>query len=141
MLISETYRIEPGNVDVWGALHDCHSYYGDVVTPVVASVRVPHALHSASVDPVVEFDARHAPFAVAEAEVAGVLRVPLWRLVDRRWVSFDQLGYRAVVPRFAGHAPHDIWGLSSVFVRDLLVALDLWRLPTPPDGGRIVTRG
>ena len=121
---------------VLGALHDAHSYDGDVVTPVVGVLRLPQPLRGARATPAVAFAARHRPLRPSAAEVADVFCVPLWRLVRPDLVSFDRLGYRAIVPRFHG-ARRDIWGLSAVFTRDLLVALDLWEFDTPSDGHQL----
>jgi hypothetical protein len=122
---------------IYVELHDCHSYYQDVVTPVVGICRLNFDQHKRR-DDIVDFEDRHHPLRVNADEIDQIISVDVDELCDPANIAFDDLGYRA------GHVPvfmadtHNIWGLTGIIIRDFLAAIDEWQLETPVAGSRII---
>jgi 8-oxo-dGTP pyrophosphatase MutT (NUDIX family) len=104
---SEEIGLDPGSVEVLGRLPDRVSVAGFTVACLVARVAPP------------------AAFRPDPREVERVFEVPLALLLDEsRWRYEDRttpLGTFRRVPFFEGDGPV-LWGLTGMFVRDLVEA-------------------
>ena len=105
---AEEIGIAPATIEVLGRLPDRVSIAGFFVAAFVGRIPEPRDLR------------------VDDREVEQVLEVPLRLLLDeRRWRYEDRTGPRGAfraVPFFAWEGP-PVWGLTGMFVRDLIAAV------------------